>query len=68
MAKRKITIKDLRRFKFVSDPQISPDGEKVAFVLSTINPKEDRYDRHIWLVGTGSGKAAQFTHGVGRDT
>ena len=68
MAKRKITIKDLRRFKFVSDPQVSPDGEKVAFVLSTINHKEDKYERHIWLVDPGSGKAAQFTHGIGRDT
>lgn len=68
MAKRRITIEDLRRFKFVSDPQISPDGEKVAFVLSTINHKEDRYDRHIWLADTGSGKATQFTHGIGRDT
>jgi len=68
MAKRKITIEDLRRFKFVSDPQISPDGEQVAFVLSTIDHKEDRYERHIWLVDAGSGKAIQFTHGIGRDT
>jgi len=68
MAKRKITIEDLRRFKFVSDPQVSPDGETVAFVLSTINHEEDRYERHIWLVDTGGGEAAQFTHGVGRDT
>jgi acylaminoacyl-peptidase len=68
MAKRKITIEDLRRFKFVSDPQVSPDGETVAFVLSTINHEEDQYERHIWLVDTGGGEAAQFTHGVGRDT
>jgi acylaminoacyl-peptidase len=68
MAKRKITIEDLRRFNFVSDPQISPDGKQVAFVLSTINHKEDKYERHIWLVDAESGETAQFTHGFGRDT
>jgi len=65
---RKIAIEDLRRFKFVSDPQISPCGDEVAFVLSTINYKEDRYERHIWMADRESGKAEQFTHGVGRDT
>jgi acylaminoacyl-peptidase len=68
MSRRKITIEDLRRFRFVSDPQVSPDGGKVAFVLSTIIRKEDRYERHIWLADTRSGKTVQFTHGVGRDT
>jgi len=68
MAKRKVTIKDLRRFKFVSDPQVSPDGEKVAFVLSTINFDEDGYERHIWMADTVTGKVEQFTHGLGSDT
>lgn len=68
MAKRKITIEDLRRFKFVSDPQISPDGSKVAFVLSTINYKEDKYERHIWTAETETGKTQQYTHGKNNDT
>ena len=64
---RKISIEDLRRFKFVSDPQISPNGDEIAFVLSTINYKEDKYERHIWMADRESGKAEQFTHGIGRD-
>jgi dipeptidyl aminopeptidase/acylaminoacyl peptidase len=68
MVKRKVTIKDLRRFKFVSDPQISPDGGKIAFVLSSINYKEDRYDRHIWMADAATGKVEQFTHGPNSDT
>jgi len=68
MSKRKIKIDDLRRFKFVSDPQISPDGEVIAFVLSTINHKDDSYERHIWVADCKIGKAKQFTHGVGSDT
>ncbi len=67
MAKRKIKIEDLRDIKFVSDPQINPDGSKIAFVLSTIDYEEDTYRRHIWLVDT-TGEPRQFTYGPGADT
>ena len=33
--KRPMTVEDLFRFKRVSDPQISPDGTKVAYVRRT---------------------------------
>ena len=68
MAKRRIKVEDLRRFKFVSDPQISPDGSMIAFVLSAIKHEEDRYERHIWMAETGTGALYQFTHGQGSDT
>ena len=68
MSKRKIKVEDLRKFKFVSDPQISQDGQKVAFVLSTINSDEDSYERHIWMADIRTGKISQFTHGPGSDT
>jgi len=68
MAKRSIRVEDLRRFKFVSDPQMSPDGSKVAFVLSTINHGEDAYERHIWMADAGTGGLTQFTGGPGADT
>ncbi|MBN2334167.1 S9 family peptidase, partial [Candidatus Bathyarchaeota archaeon] len=68
MAKRSIKVEDLRKVKFVSDPQISPDGSHIAFVLSTINHEEDRYERHVWLAETGTGALSQFTHGAGGDT
>ena len=68
MAKRRIKVEDLRRFKFVSDPQISPDGSTIAFVLSTIDHEEDTYDRHIWVADTRTGALSQFTHSQGSDT
>ena len=68
MAKRRIKVEDLRRFKFVSDPQISPDGSMIAFVLSAVEHEEDGYDRHIWMAETGTGALYQFTHGQGSDT
>ncbi|TRO52456.1 S9 family peptidase [Candidatus Bathyarchaeota archaeon] len=68
MAKRNIKVEDLRAFKFVSDPQISPDGSRIAFVYSEIDHEEDKYLRHIWFAETSTGKLTQFTYGPGADT
>jgi dipeptidyl aminopeptidase/acylaminoacyl peptidase len=68
MAVRKVKIEDLRRFVFVSDPQISPDGRRVAFVHTKIDYPEDRYLKHIWMWDRESGKAEQFTYGPGSDS
>jgi dipeptidyl aminopeptidase/acylaminoacyl peptidase len=68
MSKRKIRVEDLRKFKFVSDPQISPDGGEIAFVLSTIDHEKDAYERHIWMANRASGEVGQFTFGMGNDT
>ncbi len=42
-----------------SDPRLSPDGTHVAFVVSTPNTEEDRYDRSIWV------ENEKFTSGPG---
>ena len=68
MIARKVKIEDLRRFVFVSDPQISPDGRRVAFVHTKIDYSEDRYLKHIWMWDRELGKAEQFTHGPGSDS
>ncbi len=67
MPPRPVKIEDLRRFKFVSDPQVSPDGGRVAFVLSEINYERDAYDRHVWVAETATGRHEQFTFGEGSD-
>ncbi len=61
--KHPITEKDLLQFKWVADPQISPDGRQVAYVLVTVNEKEDRYDTSIWSVSTSGGAPRQLTSG-----
>jgi dipeptidyl aminopeptidase/acylaminoacyl peptidase len=50
--KRSITEKDLFQFNWIGDPQISPDGTRVAFVKISINDKKDGYDTSIWSVST----------------
>ncbi len=62
--KRLITEKDLLKFNWVADPQISPDGAQVAYVLVTVNEKEDRYDTSIWSVETsGTATPRRLTSG-----
>jgi dipeptidyl aminopeptidase/acylaminoacyl peptidase len=68
MAQRSIAIKDLRKFVFISDPQTSPDGSKVAYVHTSIDYKENDYVRHIWVHDVASGESRQFTFGSGKDT
>ena len=48
--KRNITEKDLFNFNWIGDPQISPDGSRVAFVRVTVNEKKDGYNTSIWTV------------------
>ena len=63
-AKRNITEKDLFAFVWIGDPQMSPDGTRVAFVRVTVNEKKDGYNTSIWMVPTAGGTAPrQLTSG-----
>ncbi|MBT4424503.1 S9 family peptidase [Candidatus Bathyarchaeota archaeon] len=66
MAPRNIEIKDLRKFVFISDPQTSPDGSRVAYVQTSVDYEDDGYIKHIWVHKVASGKNIQFTHGKGK--
>src|SRR5947209_8646070 len=62
--KRNITEKDVWDFIWVGDPQISPDGSRVAFVRVTVNEKKEGYNSSIWSVSTsGSEEPHQLTKG-----
>ena len=62
--KRPITEKDLFDFVWIGDPQISPDGSRVAFVRVAVNEKKEGYDTSIWSVPVAGGEAPhQLTKG-----
>jgi dipeptidyl aminopeptidase/acylaminoacyl peptidase len=62
--KRNITEKDLFAFNWIGDPQISPDGARVAFVRVTVNDKKDGYNTSIWTVSPANGETHQLTSGT----
>jgi dipeptidyl aminopeptidase/acylaminoacyl peptidase len=65
---RAMRPQDITRIRFVSDPQISPDGQRVAFVVTTLAEEQDQYLSNIWMVDTAGGGPRRFTTGPKRDT
>ena len=60
-ARRPIKLDDLARLRDVRDPQLSPDGQWVAYVVATIDAKEDKGNTHVWLVGYDGKNDRQIT-------
>jgi dipeptidyl aminopeptidase/acylaminoacyl peptidase len=54
---------DLYRLRFVSEAQISPDGSRVAYVVTTIDAEQHEYRSAIWVAPTDGGEPRQFTQG-----
>lgn len=60
-ARRPLKVEDFSRFRNVSDPQVSQDGNWVAYVVSTIDEKADRSNSHIWMVNIDGSNNRQIT-------
>jgi dipeptidyl aminopeptidase/acylaminoacyl peptidase len=56
-----LRIDDIFRFRDVRDPQLSPDGQWIAYVVSTVDTKEDKSNTHIWLVSYDGKSDRQIT-------
>jgi dipeptidyl aminopeptidase/acylaminoacyl peptidase len=62
-AKRPMVEQDLYRFVWVADPQISPDGSRVAFVRVVTDSAADEYRTSIWITETSGGPPRALTTG-----
>lgn len=62
--RRPVTAHDLFRIRPVSDPQISPDGALVAFVVQSASLAKNQTRSAIWVVGTEGGEPRQLTNPV----
>ena len=60
-ARHPLTLDDIARLAEVRDPQCSTDGGSVAYVVSTIDVKEDKSTSHIWMVGFDGKDDRQIT-------
>jgi dipeptidyl aminopeptidase/acylaminoacyl peptidase len=57
-----ITAEDYLSFEFISDPQISPDGQWVAYTVATIDQKANRRMSRIWIASAdGTHPTVPFT-------
>ncbi|MEQ8302181.1 MAG: S9 family peptidase [Cyclobacteriaceae bacterium] len=60
-AQRPIQASDVYRLKSVADPQLSPDGKWVAYVVSSPDSAKDKYDSDIWMVSFDGKETLQIT-------
>jgi len=61
---RPITEQDILGFHWIADPQITPDGSRIAYTLVRVDDKGERYEASLWMVGTdGSAPPHRLTAG-----
>ncbi len=60
-ARHPLKLEDIQRFRDVRDPQVSPDGKLVAYVVGTVDIKEDKAASHIWVASLDGQNDRQMT-------
>ncbi|MDQ3654223.1 MAG: S9 family peptidase, partial [Chloroflexota bacterium] len=66
-AKRALTAEDLFRIAIVSDPHVSPDGSRIAWVETHLDEAKDTYRAALWVAESDGSHARQLTSGSSRD-
>ena len=66
-ARRAMTIDDLLAVKSVSDPQVSPDGKLVVYVMSELDRSTDKSNSDLYLIPIGGGEPKRLTTSGGAD-
>ena len=64
-AGRPMTVDDLLAVKAVSDPQVSPDGKLVVYVVSELDRATDKTNSSLWLVPSAGGEPKRLTTAPG---
>src|SRR5580704_13125522 len=58
---RSITIDDFFQIRDVSQPEMSPDGQWVAYAVRTRMLKEDKNEQRLWMISIHGGEAIPMT-------
>jgi dipeptidyl aminopeptidase/acylaminoacyl peptidase len=67
-ARHRLTLDDVARLREVRDPQVSPEGQWVAYVVATVDAKEDKTNSHVWMVGYDGKGDRQITFSQDSET
>ncbi len=59
---------DLFRVRWITDPQLAPDGAQAAFVVTMLDEEADDYRSAIWTVPLEGAEPRRFTFGPRRDS
>jgi dipeptidyl aminopeptidase/acylaminoacyl peptidase len=58
---RPITFNDFIRIKRLSDPQLSPQGDKIAYVITSMDKATNTSNSDIWIQSADGGQPWQLT-------
>ena len=67
LAARPLTVDDLFAFKRVGDPQISPDGRHIVYVVASVDMAKNATTSVLWLAPTDGSPPRQLTAGPKKD-
>lgn len=60
----KVTVDDLIRLRSVSEVQVSPDGKRVAYVVSTPSLERAAHEAVLYVVDSAGGEPLRLTYGT----
>src|SRR6476660_2525562 len=60
--KRPLVPTDVYRLQEISDPQVSPEGNWVAYTLSSVDTAKDKRNEDIWMISWDSKQDIQLTN------
>ena len=47
---RKIGLKDFYNYKYISSLTLSPEGDKLAYIVSSVNEEDNDYDSNLFIM------------------
>src|SRR5579859_1854368 len=60
-AKRPLAVDDFAKLRSVSDPQVSPDGNWIAYTVGTIDLEKDKRDSDLWMISSDGAQRIRLT-------
>jgi dipeptidyl aminopeptidase/acylaminoacyl peptidase len=66
-ADRPVTVDDLSSLRNVRDPQLSPDGQWIAYVVGFDDVKKDKTEADLWMVSWDGSQQVRLTSAPGRE-
>jgi dipeptidyl aminopeptidase/acylaminoacyl peptidase len=60
-ARRVITPNDVYHLRGVSDPELSPDGDWVAYTVASVDSAKDKRNSHVWMTSWDGTQTVQVT-------
>ena len=61
-SRRPLALDDLPRLRYVYDPQLSPDGQWVAYSVDTADEDADAYAADVWMTSWDGSQSVRLTN------